>query len=48
MNANTFKTGILLAGLGGVFLLLTRRVGRRDPIPYGPYLCVGALLALIA
>ena len=44
---NALFSGVLLAGLGGVLLLLTRRVGRRDPIPYGPYLCVGALLALL-
>lgn len=40
--------GIFLAGLGSIVLLLTRRVGRRDPIPYGPYLCIGALLTLVA
>lgn len=39
--------GILLAGVGSVLLLATRRAGRRDAIPYGPYLCVGALLALL-
>jgi leader peptidase (prepilin peptidase) / N-methyltransferase len=40
--------GIFLAGLGSLLLLLTRRAGRRDPIPYGPYLCVGGLLALLS
>lgn len=39
--------GILLAGIGAVLLLVTRRVTRRQPIPYGPYLCAGALLALL-
>ena len=40
-------TGILLAGLASLVLLATRRVGRRDPIAYGPYLCLGALVTLV-
>lgn len=40
--------GMLLAGVISIVLLVTRRVGRRDPIPYGPYLCFGALLILLA
>ena len=40
-------TGVLLAGVGSILLLVTRRVGRRDAIPYGPFLCVGALVALL-
>ena len=39
--------GILLAALGSILLLATRRAGRRATIPYGPYLCVGALLTLL-
>jgi len=39
--------GILLAGVGSILLLVTRRVGRRDAIPYGPYLCIGALFTLL-
>jgi leader peptidase (prepilin peptidase)/N-methyltransferase len=39
--------GIFLAGAGAFLLLATRRVQRRQPIPYGPYLCGGALLALL-
>jgi prepilin signal peptidase PulO-like enzyme (type II secretory pathway) len=39
--------GILLAAVGGLFLLATKRVSRRQAMPYGPYLCLGALIALI-
>jgi leader peptidase (prepilin peptidase)/N-methyltransferase len=39
--------GILLAGLAGILLLASRRVSRRQPIAYGPYLCGGALLTLL-
>lgn len=38
--------GCLLAGLVGVALLLLRIKGRKDPIPFGPFLAAGALLAL--
>lgn len=39
--------GVLLAGLAGVALLVSRRVSRRQAIAYGPYLCAGALLTLV-
>ena len=39
--------GIMFAAAGAIFLLATRRVSRRDPIPYGPYLCAGAFVALL-
>jgi leader peptidase (prepilin peptidase)/N-methyltransferase len=39
--------GVFLAGAGAVLLLVTRRVQRRDAIPYGPYLCAGAFVALL-
>jgi prepilin signal peptidase PulO-like enzyme (type II secretory pathway) len=39
--------GVLLAAVGGLLLIVTQRVGRRQAMPYGPYLCLGALIALI-
>jgi leader peptidase (prepilin peptidase)/N-methyltransferase len=39
--------GILLAALGGLLLIATKRVSRRQAMPYGPYLCLGALIALV-
>ncbi|GJF34759.1 hypothetical protein KNE206_74590 [Kitasatospora sp. NE20-6] len=38
----------LLGGLWGVLLLLTRRAGRGDALPFGPPLLLGALVALLA
>jgi leader peptidase (prepilin peptidase)/N-methyltransferase len=35
-----------LGGLTGVVLLATGRKGRKDRLPFGPFLAVGALLAL--
>ena len=39
--------GIQLAALGSILLRASRRTRRRATIPYGPYLCVGAWLALL-
>jgi leader peptidase (prepilin peptidase)/N-methyltransferase len=39
--------GVLLGGVVAVLLLITRRRGMRDFIPYGPYLCAGGVLALM-
>jgi len=39
--------GILLAALASVVLLFTRRFGARQPLSFGPYLCAGALAALV-
>lgn len=38
----------LLGGLIAASLLLAGRVSRKDPIPFGPFLSVGGLTALIA
>ena len=41
---------LLFASLGGAVIgltvMLVKRVGRRHPIPFGPFLCLGALLYL--
>ncbi len=37
---------ILLGGVVSAVLLLTRRKGRRDTIPFGPYLIAGAYLTI--
>lgn len=52
-----FGWRLLLAGgfagflLGGVFagaLLVSRRAGRKQPIPFGPFMIAGAILAVVA
>jgi leader peptidase (prepilin peptidase) / N-methyltransferase len=52
-----FGWRVLLAGgfagflLGGVFagaLLVSRRAGRKQPIPFGPFMIAGAVLAVVA
>ena len=39
--------GIIAGGVAALFLLLTRRTGRKDTMAYGPYLALGAWLVLI-
>jgi|FLYL01.1.fsa_nt_gi leader peptidase (prepilin peptidase)/N-methyltransferase len=38
--------GVLAGGIGAAFLLLTGRAGRRDYMPHGPFLALGAIIAL--
>jgi leader peptidase (prepilin peptidase)/N-methyltransferase len=42
-----FLLGMILAGVVGVSLLVSRRVGRRDAIAYGPFMLLGALAAIL-
>lgn len=37
----------LIGGITGIFLLLTGRKGRKDVVPFGPYLALGGLLAVM-
>ncbi len=39
--------GIFLAGFILILLLATKRVSRRSAVPYGPFLCAGALITLL-
>jgi leader peptidase (prepilin peptidase) / N-methyltransferase len=40
--------GFLFGGVTGVLLLLARRADRRTPIPFGPFMLLGALVAIVA
>jgi len=39
--------GMFLAGFGGLFLILIRVRSRTDYIPYGAYLCLGAIVVVL-
>ena len=39
--------GLILAGVVLLALLVTRRIGRRSYVPFGPFLIIGALWALL-
>jgi leader peptidase (prepilin peptidase)/N-methyltransferase len=45
---NTLMVAAIAAGVGAGFMLVTRRVGRRGVIAYGPYLALGAFWAMLA
>jgi leader peptidase (prepilin peptidase)/N-methyltransferase len=40
--------GVLLGGLSGTALLLAGKKGRKDPIPFGPFMAVGAVVSVLA
>lgn len=40
--------GFFVAAIVGILLLLTRRRGRKDPVPFGPFLAIGAIVAVLA
>jgi len=37
--------GILAAGILAIFLLLLKKKGRKDPIPFGPFIVLGTIIA---
>jgi leader peptidase (prepilin peptidase) / N-methyltransferase len=39
--------GIVLGGVAAAVLLIARRVGRKTPIAYAPYLALGALGVMV-
>ncbi|MEW6425811.1 MAG: prepilin peptidase [Bacillota bacterium] len=39
--------GACLGGLAGILLLLFKLKGRKDPIPFGPFIALGSLLSLL-
>jgi leader peptidase (prepilin peptidase)/N-methyltransferase len=41
-----FLAAVLGAGVG-LALILLRRKGRGEPLPFGPFLALGALLAMV-
>jgi len=45
--AQALFLGALLAGVASLVGLLAGRVDRTDVVPYGPFLCLGALVALL-
>ncbi|MDP2954019.1 MAG: prepilin peptidase [Chloroflexota bacterium] len=42
-----FLTAVLSGGLVAAFLLAARRKGRKDAIPFGPFLALGGMVALL-
>lgn len=45
--AGTLVWGSLVGSTVGVVLVLARKVGLREPVPFGPFLALGALLAAL-
>ena len=43
----TLAIGVLLGGAATALLLITRQIGRRDYVPYGPFLIAGAAIVFM-
>jgi leader peptidase (prepilin peptidase)/N-methyltransferase len=38
---------VILGGLVAIFLLITKKKGRKEGIPFGPFLSLAAMVALV-
>ncbi|ETA82204.1 prepilin peptidase [Youngiibacter fragilis] len=47
LTAFAFFIASIVGGLVGTYLLLTRKMGRRDAVPFGPFLIIGFYCALL-
>jgi leader peptidase (prepilin peptidase)/N-methyltransferase len=43
-----FWVTVVTGGLVATFLLAVRRKGRKESIPYGPFMAFGAVVAILA
>jgi leader peptidase (prepilin peptidase)/N-methyltransferase len=43
----TILSSAMIGALVGVSLILLKKKGRKDPIPFGPFLAIGALIAMV-
>jgi len=43
----TIFLGAVLGAFVGIVLILLRRQGRKEPVPFGPFLAIGALLTMV-
>ena len=47
LNLLALFIGILIGGIAAVFLLISRKKGRKDVMPYGVFLGIGPIIALL-
>lgn len=43
----SFFFAVIMGGIYGMIVLLTKKKGRKDQIPFGPFLCIGMCLAVL-
>jgi leader peptidase (prepilin peptidase) / N-methyltransferase len=43
----TILFGAFLGALVGLSLIVMKKKGRKDPVPFGPFLAIGALIAMV-
>lgn len=42
----SFFVGVIFGGIYGTYLMKTRKKGRKDHLPFGPFLCFGMMVAV--
>ena len=42
----SFFVGVIVGGIYAVYLLKARKKGRKDHLPFGPFLCIGMMVAV--
>lgn len=42
----SFLVGVVLGGIYGIYLIRTRKKGRKDHVAFGPFLCIGMMVAV--
>ena len=45
---SSLMIGILIGGVAAIFLIAFKKKGRKDVIPYGTFLAMGPIIALLA
>ena len=45
--AITLFFGVILGGIAGIIFLIGRKKGKKDEMAFGPYLAMGAFIALM-
>ena len=47
MGLTGLMIGVCLGGFLGIILLVTKIKGRKDPVPFGPFIALGTLIAVL-
>ena len=42
-----FVISTLIGGVYGIYVLISKKHGAKDPIPFGPFLCIGIFTAYL-
>lgn len=46
-NVAAFLIGVIAGGIYGIYLLISKKKGKKDFFPFGPFLCAGIAVSLV-